>query len=281
MNTDDKLKEKEDYEIDELTKKPVWEDLPDIDERVKEALKGGMEESQADTAREATMPRIKGLEILKEGVFTVDLEKTINDMFMVIKSMEVQLEKVLTINSHLEKERKEAKEMLAEANEAKSQLEKKIASMEIELPSKRELQMEVDQLIEERNNVQMSINEQKSRVEKMQETVLQNQSRIGNLEEEKNDARAEINFLESKLNAAYEKIKSNRSEINELKGEKLVHVEKIKTLKEELKEAMDDKYRLMSELKKSQKAVSELHSAVSDKKLQAKKSFYQGTEEKP
>jgi len=277
MDTTDKSKEKQDHEVDDPKKTPAWENLSDLDERVKKVLREGFAEPQPDIAKEAVMPRIKGLEILKEGVYAIDLEKTINDMFMVMKSMETQLERVLTINSHLEKDRNEAKEMVVELKESKSQLEDKIARMEAELPSKRELQMEIEQLIEERNNMQPRIREQESRVEKIQKTLIQYQSRIGNLEEEKRDAIAEIDFLESRLNTAAEKIRSNNSEINELKGEKLAHVEKIKTLEEGLNAALDDKYRLINELKMSQKAVAELHSAISDKRRQAKKSFYNST----
>lgn len=279
MDTIDKSKEKQGHEVDDLIKKPVWEHLQDIDERVKEVLRKGIAEPQPDIAREAVMPRIKGLEILKEGVYAIDLEKTINDMFMVMKNMEAQLERVLTINSHLEKDRNEAKGMIVELKESKSQLEDKIARMEAELPSKRELQMEIEQLIEERDNVQTRIREQESKVKKMQERVIQYQRRVGNLEEEKRDAIAEIDFLESRLNAASEKIRLNNFAINELKGEKLAHVEKIKTLEEGLNAALDDKYRLINEAKMSQKAVAELHSAISDKKLQAKKSFYKSTGE--
>ncbi len=276
MDTIDKSKEKQGHEVDDLIKKPVWENLPDLGEQVRKVLQEGIAEPQPEIAKEAVVPRIKGLEILKEGVYAIDLEKTINDMFMVMKSMETQLERVLTINSHLEKDRNEAKEMIVELNESKSQLEDKFARMEAELPSKRELQMEIEQLIEERNNMQPRIREQETRVEKIQKTLIQNQSLIGNLEEEKRDAIAEIDFLESRLNADAEKIRLNNSEINELKGEKLAHVEKIKTLEEALNEALDDKYRFINELKTSQKAVAELHSVVSDKKRQAKKSFYEG-----
>ncbi len=114
MNTNDEIKEIEDQGVDELIRRPVWEDLPDIDERVKEVLQEGVEEPQADTALDAFIPRIKGLDILKEGVFTVDMEETINDMFAVIKGMESQLERLLTINSQLEKDRNDAREMLEE-----------------------------------------------------------------------------------------------------------------------------------------------------------------------
>ena len=276
MDTTDKSKEKQDQEVDDLIKKPVWENVPDIDERVKQVLREGIAEPQRDIAKEAVMPKIKGLEILKEGVYAIDLEKTINDMFMVMKNMEAQLERVLTINSQLENDRNEAKEIIVELKESKSQLDHKIARMEVELPSKRELQMEIEQLMEERNSVQPRIRDQELKVKKLQEAVIQHQRRIGDLEEEKRDAIAEIEFLEPRLNAAAEKIKSNNKEINELRGEKLAHVEKIKTLEEGLNAALDDKYRFIKELNMSQKAVAELHSAISDKRRQAKRSFYEG-----
>lgn len=274
MNATDKLKEKQDYEIDESIRNPVWQNLPDIDERLKEVLQEDTTQSRSDTAQETIMPKIKGLEILKEGVYGVDLEKTVNDMFMVIKNMEAQLEKVLTVNALLEKDLNEAKEMMADLKKAKLRLEATIARMEEEAPSKRELQIEIEQLIEERNNAQTSIHEMKSKIEKMQEAIIQYQKRTGDLEEEKRDVITEITFLESRLNAAAEKIAECENEINVLKGEKLAHVEKIKALEEQLNEALDDKYELINELKKSKKAVTELHSAISDKKLQAKKSFY-------
>ena len=278
MNTLDELEERESHETDEPMKKPVWESLPDIDERVKEALKEGHDESRTDTARDSVIPRIKGLDILKEGAFAVDLEKTVNDMFGVIKSMEAQLERVLSINSHLEKESNDAKQLVNELKKAKSEIESKIVRMEKELPSKRELQMEIDQLIEERNNVQPGIREANEKVEKMQKQVMEYQRRVGNLEEEKRDAIAEINFLQSKFNAASEEIKLNAAEINELTGEKLAYVEKTKTLEEQLNTALDEKFEILNELKKSKKALIELHSAISDKKLQAKKSFYKSTD---
>jgi len=278
MNTNDEIKEIEDQGVDELIRRPVWEDLPDIDERVKEVLQEGVEEPQADTALDAFIPKIKGLEILKEGVFTVDMEKTINDMFAVIKGMESQLEKLLTINSQLEKDRNDAREMLEELKKERSEFEAKIGRMELEMPTKRELQIEIDQLVEERNSVQPHIRDQKAKIEQMQKTMIDYQRRIGNLEEEKGDALAEINFLESRLNSAAEKIKLNKDEINELKGEKLANREKIKALEEELKAVQDDKYKLLSELKKSKKAVAKLHSAISDRELKAKRSFYQDTD---
>jgi chromosome segregation ATPase len=233
----------------------------------------------ADIPREAIMPKMKGLDILKEGIYTVDLEKTINDMFLVIKNMESQLEKALTINTLLEKDLSEAKEVIAELKDSKSKLEDTIERMESEAPSKRELQMEIDQMIEERNNAEISIREMKSQVKKMQETVIQHQQRSGNLEEEKQDVITEIDYLESRLRDAAKEINHCKKEVNTLRGEKLIHEEKIKSLESDLQETLDEKYRLIRDIKTSKKAVDELSSTLSDKKLRAKKSFYKSEDQ--
>lgn len=280
MTTSEKLSGKQDYQIDELTKKPVWEPPPDIDERAKQVQEEETINPRADILQETIIPKIKGLDILKEGIYTVDLEKTINDMFLVIKNMESQLEKVLTINTLLRKDLNEAKEVAAELNKSKLKLEGTIERMEGEVPSKRELQMEIDQLIEERNRAQISIIEMKSQVKKMQKSVIQHQQKSGNLEEEKQDVIKEVDYLESRLSNAAEKINQYKKEINILLGERLIHEEKIKSLESDLQETLDEKYRLTKEIEMSKKAVDELSSTLSDKKLRVKKSFYQSEDPK-
>ncbi len=234
----------------------------------------------ADSPREATVPKMKGLDILKEGIYTVDLEKTINDMFLVIKNMESQLEKALTINTLLAKDLSEAKEVIAGLKRSKSNLVDTIERMESEAPSKRELQMEIDQLIEERNGAEISIREMKSQVKKMQELVIQHQRRSGNLEEEKQDVIAEVNYLESRLEDAAERIIHLKKEVNIFKGEKLITEEKMKSLESNMQETLDEKYQLVRDIKTSKKAVDDLRSSLSDKKLRAKKSFYKSEDQK-
>ena len=279
MTPIDTIKKTQDYATDESIQEPDLKSLPDIDERVREVLKEDIPLTRPDKIKETFIPQIKGLEFLKEGGYAVDLEKTINDMFMVIKKMETQLEKVLSINALLEKDLRDSKEVISDLMADKSTLEATVARMEEEMPSSRELQMELDHLYEERNDAQKIIRDLKLKSQKMQEAVTRNQERSGSLEEEKSDVITEINFLESRLNAAVEKIGAYERDLNILKGEKLANVEKIKALEDELNETLDDKYRLTDELKKSQKAISELHAAVTDKKLQAKKSFYKGSHE--
>jgi len=281
MTIIDTSKRKQNQEIGESMEMPVWGNQQNVDERLKEILQQqATGQSRIEKVQETIMPKIKELEALKQGVYAVDLEKTVNDMFMVIKNMEVQLQRVLKINSVLEKDLNESKEMMADLKRAKSKLKETIARMAEEMPSKRELQIETDQLTEERNDVQASISEMKSRTTKLQEAVIEYQKRCGSLEEEKTDLMSEITFLDSRLNNALEKIAEYGNEINVLKGEKLVYVGKTKTLEEELKEALDDKYMLMNELKKSKTVVNKLHSAFSDKKLQAKKAFYESGSER-
>ena len=95
---------------------------------------------ESDTMEEtsqAIMSEIRGLEILKEGTYAVDLEKTISDMFDVIKRMEAQLESVLNLNAKLESDLDASKSLVVDLHSEKSHLEEKISRMEEEMPSNR------------------------------------------------------------------------------------------------------------------------------------------------
>ena len=227
---------------EEQKKESVYKSLLNVDEQIKERSKEDapiedtsiMPESDViEETSEAIMPKIKGLEILKEGTYAVDLEKTISDMLAVIEKMEAQLEDVLKLNANLEKDLETSKEMIIDLKAEKSHLEDTLARMEEEIPSKRELQMEIDHLIEERNDAQRIIREMRLTIEKMQKEAVQYQNQITSLKEDKKDAIVEADYLESKLNAVLEKNRNYENEINVLRGEKLTHMEKIKSLEQE------------------------------------------------
>ncbi|MBW1675563.1 MAG: hypothetical protein JRF30_03330 [Deltaproteobacteria bacterium] len=273
MTSTDVLEEQKEESIDGA----VGKSLSDTDEQAKDALEEdapAISASESGMMEEAIMPEIRGLEILKEGTYAVDVEKTITQMYGVIKNMEAQLQKVLAINAELEKDLDASKDMIAELKLSRSQLENTIARMEEKMPSKRELQIEIDHLIEERNAAQTDIRDMKLRLERMEEIAVRYQDRITGLEEEKRDAVAEINFLESQVNSVAERTGRYENEINVLRGEKLAHIEKIKSLNEELNETLGEKYRLFKEVKETKHAMEEIRSALVKAKLQAKKSFY-------
>lgn len=267
-------------DIDDMLDDPVWENLTDIDERVAMVLGEGKDQGRAGPSQQADRPLIKGRDILNTGIYSVDLKKTIDDMFKVIQSMEGQLESVLAINASLERDKAEAKALIPELSKEKSRLERKIEDMKREFPSIRELQMENDQLVDERNAAEFQIRDTKQRTEKMQKATIGYQSRIGNLEEEKRDSIDEITYLETKLNAASSAIRSKNHEISELKGERMVRIEKLKAQEESLKATLEENQTLSNELKKTEKAIKKLSVAVADKKRKAKQSFYKEADEK-
>ncbi|MBF0241689.1 MAG: hypothetical protein HQK64_04335 [Desulfamplus sp.] len=269
------LKTREDYRESEFAEQfRVMDSIAKIDMQVKDVLKKGAAKSNAFVE----FPRIKEIELLKKGMYSIDLEKTINDMFQVMKSMESQLSGVLSINSSLEKDLKDSKEIIANFNQQNSEIEAELAKMKDELPSKRELQIEIDYHIDERNKAELEIRELKAKIDKLKYGIERNQQKATTLEEQKADFISEINFLEARLNADSENSKQHQREISVLKGKILVGEEKIKSLQIELKDALDEKYRLMGELKASRSAVRELHAALNATKLQAKKTFYQTAE---
>ena len=284
MPTLQELKATYKQDRENTTRESIWDQLPDIDARVREVLKKDAPptaEATPDTAEAPIIPKIKELEILKEGVYAVDLEKTVNDMFTIIKSMESQLDHVLSINVHLEKDLASAKEIISDLTRDKETLHETILRMETEIPFKRELQMEIDHLTEDRNEAQTHISTMKAHIAKLQGTIDTYQRRSGDLEEEKLDVITEINFLESRLNAAAVRIKDYETQVNILKGEKLAHLERIQTLEKDWAESQDEKFKILGDLKKTQDAMQELHAAVADTKLKAKKSFYKGARSTP
>ena len=217
------------------------------------------------------MPRIKGIDLLQEGIYAVDLEKTIEDMFLIIRNMETQLERVLNINTLLEKDLNYTKETVTEFKAENTQLHDTIARMEEEMPSKRELQIEINHLMDERNNAEERIRKLKQQNEKLAKTMTRSQGQAGKLEEKRREAIKEISYFESRLNDSSEKISECERVIKYLRGEVLAKREKVGSLEQELKEELDEKYRALKALKDSQQAVAEFRSALADKKLQSEK----------
>lgn len=240
------LEQEEGQQVDEA----VEEELSSVDQQVKAEDSSTVSESAV--CEEAVLPEIRGLEILKEGTYAVDLDKRISDMLGVIKSMEGQLESVLSQNAYLKKDLDASKEMIAQLSAEKSRLESVIFRMEEEIPSKRELQIEIDHLIEERNMAQGSILKLKSDLEKIKKESAHYQERIMSLDEDKKDAIVELDYFESKLNSANKKVKEYEKGINRLTGERLAYKEKIESLEADLSTSLKEKYRLFEKLNKAE-----------------------------
>lgn len=254
----------------------ILDDLGGLRERLKNVLDEEISCFRKGEKKSSAVPEIKGLELLKEGGYDVDLEKTIDDMFVVVKSMESQLGKTLGLNALLEKDLNDYKKMVAELAEAKKQLEEKIIRLEEEMPSKRDLQIEIEHLEAERNFAQASICELKSQLEKTKEALSEIREKAGSLDDERKDALSEVNFFESQLNRVTQTVVQYESEIIRLKGENMAQAEKISALEKELGETIYEKQRAQKELKETKEAMNEFRSALTKSKLEAKKSFYKG-----
>ncbi|SLM32776.1 Putative ATPase involved in DNA repair or chromosome segregation. Homolog to OMM_5 MMP and DMR_40870 of RS1 [Desulfamplus magnetovallimortis] len=200
-----------------------------------------------ETIDEILLPELQGLEILKEGTYVIDPEKTISNMVTVVKKMESQLQSALLLNSDLEKDLDDSKVMIIDLRAEKSELEAIIKRMGDEIPSKRELQMEIEYLTDERNSAQIKIRDLKQTIEKMKQQLASYKEKITDLEEDKKDYRVEADYLVTKLNAALDKNKLHMDEIKELSQEKRAAVEKIRMLEQELRKADEERYRIYKE----------------------------------
>ncbi|KPJ99415.1 MAG: hypothetical protein AMK71_09800 [Nitrospira bacterium SG8_35_4] len=209
------------------------------------------------------MPEIKGLELLKKAGSTLKVGRTIKDMFSVIKNMESQLKKVLSINASLEKDLRDTKDVISDLKDEKVRLENEIADLEEELPSKRELQSRIDHLIEERNSAQPQIRDMRIQVDDMKKEVSKYRERLEELNEEKSDLLLEISFLEERHKAALKKIAAYERESHTLKGERLINSRKMKALEKDMKKCIFEKGMLAAELEDAKTAVHRIEAGLS------------------
>jgi len=208
-------------------------------------------QAQDTQLSELIMPQISGLEALKEGTFSVDLEKTISDMLLVIKNMEAQLERVLSINASLEKEIDTSKDMVLQLKNEKVQLQTKIQALELQMPAKRELQIQIEHVSEEKNQLIHQNQNLQATNDHMQRKIDKQNEMINSFEEEKIDARMEIDYMEVQIKSHQTKLQKYEDKINALRGEKIALTEKLKSMQDELKQAYADQFKAYQDVKQT------------------------------
>jgi len=219
----------------------------DLKDPVAEELESGMELESGELVDPIVLPEIKGLEILKEGAYAIDPEKTITNMVVVVKKMEAQLQNTLSLNSNLEKDLDDSKEMIIDLSAEKANLEKQIARLENEIPSKRELQLEIEYLMEERSAAQRKIRDLNATIEKQEKTALEYQETIAELKTDKKDSRIETDYLVTRIGFLMKKNKSLTAEVKKLGQENLAKIARINMLEKELNSADEERYRIYKE----------------------------------
>lgn len=186
------------------------------------------------------MPELKVLEYLKNETGSLDIGKTIKNLFESMQNMDAHLNSVLAINAVLEKDIKASKDVIARLKTERDELEDTRTTLLEEIPSKRQLQAEIAHLIEERNEAQASIRTMKMQVEKTKTETQALRNRVTELENEKTDLARDINYLENKFDAAIERLNAYAKELSILKGEKLSNLEKMESLRLQYAKCLED-----------------------------------------
>jgi len=262
----------QDVQIEDFTQDQTSE-MPPMD-----ALANEIAQSTEDQALDISLqdsdialPQIKGLEELKEGIYAVDLENTIDNMYNVITNMETQLKNVLKINAKLEKELARSKVRIEHLKDHETFLKEKIEQLENEMPSKRELTIELEHLVSERNDDQITIRAMNKRIAQMNEDIQMYKDRLDAESEEKNDLIADVEFMDATIDDSAKKINDYQLNIKYLKGQAIANANTIKELESQLSQSASEKIQLQQKLSESRKTISELHGAwqhYRDKKSQ-------------
>lgn len=204
------------------------------------------------------LAEIKGLGTLKDGAYSVDFDNTVENMAHIISNMESQLDQVLSLNAVLKNDLNSCKEIIVENKVEKARLEEAISQLQAQMPSKRELQMEIDQLVDDRSDAQNRIHALNATCTTLTENLSELRKQMAKLAIEKEEAVAEINYLESCQNGVREQNTSLQERINQLKQEKISYQTKVIALQEECQRAMEEKYALVSEIREAQEIIKEL-----------------------
>ncbi|ETR70753.1 MAG: hypothetical protein OMM_03009 [Candidatus Magnetoglobus multicellularis str. Araruama] len=252
----------QDAQIEDFTQDQTSEMAP------MDALANEIAQSTEDQALDISLqdsdialPQIKGLEELKEGIYAVDLDSTIDNMYNVITNMETQLKNVLKINAKLEKELARSKVRIEHLKDQETFLNEKIEQLENEMPSKRELTIELEHLVSERNDDQVTIRAMNKRIAQMNEDIQKYKDRLDLASEEKNDLIADVEFMDATIGDSVKTIHDYQLNIKYLKGQAIANANTIKELESQLSQSASEKIQLQQKLSESRKTISELHGA--------------------
>ena len=229
-------------------------------QKAKEKPTGSLKRNPSSSS---LLAEIRGVGSLKDGAYSVDFENTVESMAHIISNMESQLDQILSLNTELKNDLNSCKEIIVENKLEKVKLEGKINQLQADMPSKRELQMEIDQLVDDRSNAQNRIHELNAHCNKLADSINTLRKQVSQLEVKNEGLVSEINYLESCQNVAREQNNALQERINQLKQEKIGYQTKIISLQEECQRAMEEKYSLVSEFREAQEIIKELRSPLS------------------
>ncbi|CAM2057486.1 hypothetical protein DSUL_150110 [Desulfovibrionales bacterium] len=219
------------------------------------------------------LPGLQETQRLRECAAEIDFEQTIVDMFEVIQSMESQLSHVLNVNTLMERELVGAKERISNLKQQRDQLQEELGRMKEEMPSKRELQMVVDQLLEERNDAEQQLRNFKRLTKQTTKTLQQKEERITELASERKDFIAEIHFLETRLTTALDKDRQIGERLIVLEGQTMTDRERIQELERDLQLAIEEKFKAAQTLRESRRAMTDLNMRFKEAQVQAHTAF--------
>jgi chromosome segregation ATPase len=254
---------KEDIQTSEALESTDTDIMDALEDEIIEQTNAADEETIVEIT-ETALPQIKGIEALKENIYAVDLDSTIDNMYQVITNMEKQLKNVLKVNASLEKDLQKARERITDLNTNELQLKQMIHQLEQEMPSRRELAIEMEHLTQERNDDQVTIRAMHKRIDQLKQSIQEYQAQLNVVVEEKNDLLSDVDYMDNTIDISAKKLSDYQAKIQYLKGIEIAKTSKIKELENQLNASLIERDDLKQKLLESRQTISELHGAWRD-----------------
>ncbi|GFK92313.1 manetosome protein Mad25 [Fundidesulfovibrio magnetotacticus] len=229
--------------------------MPPIDTSIKEHLNALLDRGKGAGAAKAPAASPVSTALQRDGA-SVDFENVIAEMLGAIQDMETQLSSVLEINTLLETDLNQAKERIRELRQEREKLLSTIARLEEEMPSKRELQMVIDQLIEERSDAEITIRDLRRRDEQVGAVLKGLQDAQRALEDSRAQLQSELAAVEVRLEAALKDCGKLETRNRALEEKNAANAAAIKELEADLRMALDERFRLSIELDETRRALA-------------------------
>ncbi len=197
----------------------------------------------------------------KEGPL---LNDTVQSLSRMIKDLEKQLERTLSINEALEKDLEREKKATVRVEQERNRLEERVDQFEKDVSTLEDLRAEIGHLGHERARLAATI---EGLGRQLAETEQENRKldRLGERAGvERDDALEELQSVEMQFNRAMEMVDDLRSRVATFSEERESLVSRLKILETQLGLTEDQRDALKNEVEESSKALDEIRRQIVD-----------------
>ena len=192
------------------------------------------------------------------------LHDTVGTLSRMVKELEKQLERMLSINSALEADLEKERKRTALFEKERDDLRERYDRVEQELATLEDLRAEIDHLTHDRGVMAGTIEELGRQLAESEEEHRNAEQHIARVSAERDDAVEELLAVEDQFDLAMKLVSDLKIRLTSLDEERNSLVNRIKTLESQLQLSETQREALRAEVEESQKALDDIRRQIAD-----------------